>query len=198
MRPPFSAQNLLSTLTPGTVFRRKELLPFTHSVGRDLKTLEEDGKLKRLSMGLYYYPKHSSFGGVLPPDEKELVEAFLNDSRFLVVPPNKYNKLGLGLTQLHNFAWVYNRKRFVDAYLGGLEYRFRRPVDFPATLSTEYLLVDLLNNINEVGEDADELKTRVKTKLPEFDKEKVLENTKLYGKVAAQHFFESAYQEAGL
>jgi hypothetical protein len=43
-----------------------------------------------------------------------LVESFLKDSDFLMVKPNLYNTLGLGLTQLYNTTWVYNHMDIPD------------------------------------------------------------------------------------
>ena len=93
------------------MLRRATLSAWSTAVDRDLKTLETSGAVKKVSAGLYYKPKKSRFGPQ-PANPNSVVTAFLNDDRFLMVQPTDYNALGLGLTQLHNFTWVYNRKRF--------------------------------------------------------------------------------------
>jgi hypothetical protein len=77
----------------------------------------------------------------------------MNDSDFLMVNPNLYNTLGLGLTQLYNTTWVYNHKRKGEFKLNGKTFEFKIKSSFPKQLSKEFLLVDLLNNLDKLAED---------------------------------------------
>ena len=101
---------LLQYVEQGKVYRRSDLEYFSTSIDRELSELTRAGCLVKLSQGLYYAPKMTKFG-IVPPDEHILIECFLKDDNFLMMSPNLYNTLGLGLTQLYNSTWVYNHKR---------------------------------------------------------------------------------------
>ena len=133
---------LKNHLRQGHVYRRADLLAWTNAVDRHLRQLVDDGTLTKLSGGLYYYPKQTSFGAA-PADDAKLVEAFLNDHRFLMTSPNTYNALGVGSTQLYNETVVYNHKRHGRFKLGKRSFDFRIKPHFPKTLSEAFLLVDL-------------------------------------------------------
>ena len=75
-------EQLRRHLRPGRVYRREDLLPWSHSVDRHLKELTVDGTLQKLRTGLYYSPRKFEFGEA-PADEHELVKAFLKTDRFV-------------------------------------------------------------------------------------------------------------------
>ena len=103
--------------------------------------------------------------------------------------------MGLGLTQLYNSVVVLNHKRHGVFTLGSKEFDFRRPNHgFPRKLTTEFLLVDLLNNLNELAEDTSFVKEKIQKNLSHFDQNKVLRMAKQYGKVGTKHFEEISYQ----
>ena len=97
-------------LRPGQVYRRKELARWSKAVDRHLAQLVEEGRLEKVSGGLYMVPRETRFGKAAATDE-ELVGAFLGNDRYLLVSPNAYNGLGVGTTQLYNAPVVYNWKR---------------------------------------------------------------------------------------
>ena len=185
-----SFEKLAHHLKPGHVYRRESLLLYSKAVDRDLMRLSLDGLLEKVAPGLYYVPKTSRFGH-LPPDDKTLVKAFLRDNNFLIISWNDYNSLGLGLTQLYNRTVVYNYKRHGIFKLGGKEFDFRRPArGFPKKLTSTFLIVDLLNNLNELAdENAETLKTRIKNKFSKVLLKQVSLCAKKYGKVATKKFF---------
>ncbi|MBZ0166028.1 MAG: hypothetical protein K8I00_04415 [Candidatus Omnitrophica bacterium] len=126
------------------------------------------GALQKLAQGLYYYPMQASFGTV-PPEDGKLVSAFLKNEDFLLTSPNYYNSLGVGTTQLYNKRTVYNHKRHGQFTLGGKVFNFHLKHKFPKELSEEFLLVDLLNNLNELAEDRGSVLESVKAKVLEKD-----------------------------
>ncbi|MEI8013166.1 MAG: hypothetical protein WCI27_11945 [Candidatus Omnitrophota bacterium] len=117
-----------------------------------------------MSQGLYYCPAKASFGEVPPQDEK-LVAGFLKSEDFLLTSPNLYNSLGVGTTQLYNTCVVYNHKRHGRFELGGKMFDFRLKHKFPKELSEEFLLIDLLNNMNQLAEDKASVLNNVKVKV---------------------------------
>ena len=116
---------LKSHLEPGRVYRRHDLEKWSNAVDRHLHELQQDGTLKKVAAGMYYYPKKGTFGEV-PPSEHNLIRAFLKDDRFLLTTPNDYNKLGVGTTQLYNKTVVYNHKRHGEIKLGNRVFSFQQ------------------------------------------------------------------------
>lgn len=158
------------------------------AIDRDLMRLVQNGLLEKVAAGLYYKPQASRFG-VLPPKDKPLIKAFLRDDQFLLFSWNEYNTLGLGLTQLYNRVVVYNRKRHGVFKLGNKIFDFRRPArGFPSKLTRAFLVVDLLNNLNELTEDTGKLKEKLKTRLTPTLLKQVTRCAKKYGKVSTNKF----------
>jgi hypothetical protein len=84
----------------GEVYRRSDLEYFSTAIDRPLALLTTGGTLVKLNQGLYYALKQSKFG-VVTPDDRQVVERSLKDEDFLMVSPNTFNSLGLGL---HSFT----------------------------------------------------------------------------------------------
>jgi len=182
---------LENKLEPGTVYRRAELANWSNSVDRHLRALVEKGALKKLRAGTYYCPKKSAFGEV-PADTHKLVKCFLKDDSFLLTSPNAYNKLGVGTTQLYNKFVVYNNKRHGLFELGNHTFEFRNKPGFPSEASEEFLLVDMLNNLSQLAEDAERIRERAKEKTKELDKNLLNNLASNFGKVATKKFIQAA------
>lgn len=182
-----SAQ-VAKTLHAGKVYRREDLAQVSKAVDRHLRDLVSGGALKRLAQGLYYAPQQSVFG-MLPPDDLELVGAFLRDKDFLVFSPSSYNALGLGTSQLYNKTLVYNHKRHGIFSFGNRQFDFRVKPRFPKKLTSEFLLVDLLNNLDALAEDKVQVLQAAQRKLAEFDPIKLKRAVTDYGSVATKKCF---------
>lgn len=171
----------------GKVYRREDLVPYSTSVDRELQRLVADGKLRKLAQGLYFKPKKNVFGEV-PPDEKDLLAAFLRDKNFLSFNPSVYNALRLGTTQLYNTTVVYNHKRHGQFELDRRRYDFRVKHRFPkpVQVTSEYLLVDMLNNLSELAEDETLLLEQVQKRLDSFDLKSLKKMLAEYGSAATK------------
>ena len=180
-------------LKPGEVYRRTELGNWSKSVDRHLGQLVQEGTLQKLSQGLYYYPKESAFGKT-PPDENVLVESFLKDNRFLLTSPNLYNSLGVGTTQLYNVRNVYNHKRHGEFKLGNKTFHFQIKPHFPKKVTPEFLLVDLVNNLNSLAEDSDAVMKKVAEKAARMDNKKLKYSVSEYGNVKTKKLFSPLLQ----
>ena len=110
--------NLKRHLRPGQVYRRKNLARWSNAVDRHVRLLVDEGRLEKVSPGVYMAPRKTRFGTASARPEK-LVETVLGDDRFLMVSPNAFNGLGVGTTQLYNEPVVYNRKRHGKFTLDG-------------------------------------------------------------------------------
>ena len=175
-----SLARLRSHLKKGQVYRREDLLSYSNAVDRHLKQLVDDGDIEKLAQGLYYAPKSSAFGRV-PPKDDELVEAFLKDENFLLLSPNSYNSLGLGTTQLYNKTMVYNHKRHGIFKLGNRSFEFRVKPRFPKKVDKEFLLVDLLNNLDSLAENKGNVLAMVEKQLNKFEISKLQKTVSAYG-----------------
>ena len=175
------AMNLLRQhIKQGEVYRRSDLEYYSTAIDRHLAQLTKDGTLIKLDQGLYYAPKQSKFG-VVPPDDRQVVERFLKDEDFLLVSPNSFNSLGLGLTQLYNTTWVYNHKRKGEFQLNGKTFEFKIKSSFPKNISREYLLVDLLNNLDNLAEDQTQAIDKLQNNVRNFNADALMKATQQYG-----------------
>jgi len=176
-------------LRAGKTYRRADLAPWSKSLDRHLKFLVDEGSLKKLRTSLYYCPKQSVFGEV-PADDHDLVRTFLKDDRFLLTSPNAYNVLGLGTTQLYNRRVVYNHKRHGEFELGGRTYDFRLKHHFPKkNVTEEFLLVDMMNNLNELAEDQEELRARTREKAQSMNPVRLKRAVHKFAGASAKKFF---------
>ena len=184
-------QELKKHLRSGQVYRREDLAQWSNAVDRHLKQLVSEGTLTKLSGGLYLYPKETAFGKA-PPEDSKLVGTFLKDDRFLLASPNAYNSLGVGTTQLYDKTVVYNHKRHGNFALGGRKFDFRVKPSFPRTLSREFLLVDLVNNLDRLAESKKEVLARVKERVSYYDVPRLQRAAREYGNVRTRKFFAQA------
>jgi hypothetical protein len=184
-------------LRPGRVYRREDLARWSTSVDRHLKQLVEGGVLKKLSGGLYAYPRKTVFGEA-PAKDSEVVGAFLKDDRFLLASPNAYNSLGVGTTQLYDKTVVYNHKRHGDFVLGGRKFAFRVKPAFPNSLTKEFLLVDLVNNLDQLAEAKDEILARVRERAASHDASRLRRFVSDYGNVRTKKFFKQVLNASEL
>jgi hypothetical protein len=184
-------EQLKKHLKPGHAYRRADLARWSTSVDRHLKELVESGTLKKLSGGLYAYPKETAFGPA-PASDKDVVGAFLKDDTFLLASPNAYNSLGVGTTQLYDKTVVYNHKRHGEFRLGKRTFAFRVKPRFPKSLTKEFLLVDLVNNLDQLAEAKDEVLKRVAARAAATNSPKLRRAVREYGNERAKKFFERA------
>jgi hypothetical protein len=175
-------------LKHGKVYRRSDLAKWSKSVDRHMEALLEEGTLQKLSQGLYYYPDESAFGKT-PPEEETLIKSFLKDDRFLLTSLNAYNSLGVGATQLYNQRTVYNHKRHGDFKLGNKNFSFRVKPHFPKKVTPEFLLIDLVNNLDTLAEDQNELLKNISWKVRTMDTKKLEHSVQEYGNARAKKIF---------
>ncbi len=181
--------NLLSQFRLGQVYRTHEFRDKSNNLSRDLDLLVTEGLLKKPSAGMYYKPRKEWFGE-LPLDQNKLLSKFLKTDDFLLVDYNKYNTLGLGTTQLHNKLVVYNYKRHGTFTLGGVEYKLKKISNLPKKVDKEFLLVDMMNNFKELGEDYNLVESSLKRNWNKFNSKRVMGLASKFGKVSTKKLFE--------
>lgn len=184
-------------LHAGKVFRRKDLAASLSSVDRELGRALKAGLVRRVSQGLYYIPRYTPFGEA-PPSEEDLVRSFLDDDHFLLFNPGVYNSLGLGATQLYRRNVVYNHKRHGIFKLAGFEFDFRDKPRFPPRdqVCREYLLVDMLNNLDQLAEDPTKLLEAVRRQLDTFNPAQLEKALRDYGSARTRRLFREWMSES--
>ncbi|MEP7007331.1 MAG: hypothetical protein ABI810_15205 [Sphingomonas bacterium] len=176
-------------LRPGQVYRRKDLARWSNAVDRHLRQLVDEGRLEKVSGGVYMVPRQTRFGAAHATSEN-LVETFLGDDRFLIVSTNAYNGLGVGTTQLYNETVVYNRKRHGRFKLGGRTFDFRLRPSVPLRLTEELLMVDLLHNLDRLAEDRAEVLPRALERARTMDPTKLAKALRDYGSARAKRLLQ--------
>ncbi|WP_439570746.1 hypothetical protein [Sphingomonas sp.] len=182
-------------LRPGQVYRRKDIARWSNAVDRHVRQLVCEGRLEKVSAGVYMVPRKTKFGPA-PAKPEKLVESFLGDDRFLVVSPSAFNGLGVGTTQLHNEPVVYNRKRHGRFKLDGRVFDFRLRPTVPKRLSKEVLLVDLLHNLDRLPEDKSVVLPRALDKAREMDRGRLARAVKEFGSARAERLLAPLLQPA--
>lgn len=180
-----SSRDLKRHLRSGQVYRRKDLARWSNAVDRHVRQLLEEGRLEKVSPGVYMAPRKTRFGAA-PATPQKLVETFLGDDRFLMVSPNAFNGLGVGTTQLYNEPVVYNRKRHGKFTLDGRIYDFRMRSSVPRRLSKEVLLVDLLHNLDRLPEDKSAVLPRALDRARQMDRSRLAKAVQDFGSARAQ------------
>ncbi len=113
----------------------------------------------------------------------------------MVTSPNAYNSLGVGTTQLYNQRTVYNHKRHGQFKLGNRSFDFRIKPHFPKKVTEEFLLVDLVNNLDTLAEDQKAVLKRIFSKAMTMDEEKLREAIAEYGNVKTQKLLDTFIQQ---
>jgi hypothetical protein len=68
---------------------------------------------------------------------------------------------------------------------------FRVKPTFPKTLNREFLLVDLVNNLDRLAESKEEVLARVKERVESYDVQRLQRAARDYGSVRTRKFFEA-------
>ncbi|MFX5656460.1 hypothetical protein ABTE24_20005, partial [Acinetobacter baumannii] len=84
---------------------------------------------------------------------------------------------------------VYNHKRHGEFKLGNKTFQFKIKPHFPKKVTPEFLLVDLVNNLESLAEDRNVLLKKVADKVEVMDKKKLKHSVVEYGSVKAKKLF---------
>lgn len=160
--------DLKSHLRKGKIYKREELQKWSNSIDRHLSELTGSGVLKKVGPGLYHFPKKNAFG-FEPPEDQVLIKKFLDNDNFLITSFNSFNALGFGTTQLYNRQIVYNHLRSGDIKLGNKLFSFRKKSAFPRKPTKEFLVVDLINNLDALAEDQPQILEKTLKKAMDLD-----------------------------
>ncbi|MEW6775275.1 MAG: hypothetical protein AB1405_03225 [Bdellovibrionota bacterium] len=183
------------SLLPGRVYRTRELAPWGKNAPRLARRLVREGALVPLAQGLFARPRQGRFGPV-PPEDREVLRAFLGDSPFVFTGPERWNALGLGTTALFAAPLVYNTKRSGTFSLGGRPFLLRR-VAFPENPPPEWFVADLFENAEQAGASREELTRNLARAVAagRFRKEKLRDMAARYGTRRTRELVERALEK---
>ena len=181
---------------PGRVYRTHELSRWGRNPSRLARRLEREGKLYLLAHGLFVCPRRGKFG-VVPPDDNELLRAFLEGTPFVMTGPERWNELGLGTTASFATRLVYNTKRSGLFQLGGRQFLLRR-VAFPDPPTPEWFAVDLIQHHEMAGISLDTVEEPLRRAIGEqrLGTETLRKAARHYGTQATQALVERAIEKA--
>ena len=184
-------------LDPGRTYRTQELRRWSANPARLARRLVSEGRLQQAARGLFYAPVQSRFGQA-PPNEAEILRGFLSDSGFVITGPPKWNALGLGATAVFASTLVYNQKRTGEFIFDGRRFLLRR-VLFPADLSPEWFVIDLLQHHDMAGVSLTELAARLVATLRKgrWNRGQLREMATRYGTKATLALVERCLRDAG-
>ncbi len=192
MKKETRAEQMYRSMKTGQVYRRSYFSDRWPATSRDLKRLLDESLIQKVGPGMYLKPETTKYGK-RRPDEREIVKNFLRDDDFLLVDENDYTSLVSGLTQLKMTQKVLNRRRHGFFRLGGYRFNFHVRRNFPKIPTKEFLLVDLLDNVEQT-EDGTPITEKVMSRLGEYDPKKLLHAAKSYGNRATVNFLNVALQ----
>ena len=100
----------------------------------------------------------------------------------------------MGLTQLYNTIWVYNHKRKGEFKLNGKIFEFKIKSSFPNQLTKEFLLVDLLNNLDELADDKYQTLKNLPKNLNGINDDELMRVTQQHGSGSTKQLLKSIYR----
>jgi hypothetical protein len=185
-------------LEAGRVYRTRQLGAWSANAARLAKRLVAKGELLPLAHGLFVHPTKSRFGPV-PPDDVELMRAFLDGEPYVFTGPDRWNALGLGTTAMHAMPLVYNTKRSGNFKLGQRPFQLRR-VAFPKNPPAEWFVVDLFEHTDQAGTQPEALVKALSSGLKEgrFDLIRLKEMVEAYVSKKTQAWIRPCLKAAAL
>ncbi|MEJ5995597.1 hypothetical protein WG904_14300 [Pedobacter sp. Du54] len=87
----------------------------------------------------------------------------------------------MGTTQLYNRKIVYNHKRHGVYRLANIQFDFRIRQHFPIKPTLEFLVVDLVNNLNRLAEDIPDILERLQHKIGRMDQNSLIKSFQAFG-----------------
>lgn len=108
----------------------------------------KSGELCKLARGIYYRPKKSKYG-IAPPTQKEIVSAFTEPDKGVVVGYSLYNSLKL-TTQVSKTVEIYSSQIAQRTKkIGNIHLRFC-DLEFTSEVKSTIQMLDVLQNYNEI------------------------------------------------
>ncbi len=151
MKTSQKIEEKIDKLKVGTTFNYKSLSIEIDEYSAAAKTLErliKKGKIKRISSGIFYKPKQTVFGEIMPKEE-EILNVFLfeNGKRIAYITGlSLYNRLGL-TTQVPKTIKIACRDKRISASIGNIQ---GKPVkSYIDVTDSNYYLLEILDSLKD-------------------------------------------------
>ncbi len=153
-------ENKINRMPDGTTFKYQQLNISATEYSAAAKAIErliKKGKIKRITTGVFYKPRESVFGKLLPP-ETEIIKPYLYDQgkRIAYITGTAlYNNMGL-TTQIPNIIKIASRSKRIYINSGSIK---AMPVkSYIDVTDDNYYLLEILDALKDF------------TKIPDLDK----------------------------
>ena len=115
---------------------------------KTLQRMCESGELLKIAKGTYHLPKFSKYG-IVPPSEKEIVSAFIENKTGTIIGYSLYNSLNL-TTQIPKTVVVVSSS--IDSFTKSIRNVIvhQMPVEFSEEIKNMVHALDVLQNFNSI------------------------------------------------
>lgn len=115
---------------------------------KTLQRMCESGELVKIAKGTYHLPKFSKYG-IVPPSEKEIVSAFIENKTGTIIGYSLYNSLNL-TTQIPKTVVVVSSS--IDSFTKSIRNVIvhQMPVEFSEEIQNMVHALDVLQNFNSI------------------------------------------------
>ncbi len=177
-------ENRIARLGPGSVFTPKDLLNLgpRGSVDVALSKMTSEGRIRRLSRGLYEVPKHSDFlGGPLSPDSDQIAQAIARRYRWRIIPEGALaaNMLGLSTQVPARISYLSDGPtRQVKVGRQTIRFKHARPKQMGVASAASSLVIQALRHLGEDGI-TEEVITVLRTRLSRSEQRRLIRDARL-------------------
>jgi hypothetical protein len=174
----------IDRLGPGSVFTPKDFLDLGSrgSVDVALSKLTATGKIRRLSRGLYEYPKNSDLlGGPLSPDIDQIAQAVARRYRWRIVPEGALAANMLGLSTQVPARIVYlsdGPTHRVKVGRQAILFKHARPKQIGAASPASSLVIQALRYLGKEGVSPEALEI-LRARLSKAEQRQLLRDTRV-------------------
>lgn len=115
---------------------------------KTLQRMCDSGELVKIAKGTYHLPKFSKYG-IVPPSEKEIVSAFIENKTGTIIGYSLYNSLNL-TTQIPKTVVVVSSS--IDSFTKSIRNVIvhQMPVEFSEEIQNMVHALDVLQNFNSI------------------------------------------------
>jgi len=145
-----------------------------NAVALALGRLNKSGYIRRLSKGIYYKPKETSYGPVRPNENEILKKILLKNNKGYISGAVAFNKLGLS-TQVPNTIEIRGSNSSRLTKIGKLRIKYKKSnTEFKSDDVNLLQLLDSLQDIKKISDtNVNEVYVRIKEKILGLAEERI-------------------------
>lgn len=177
-------ESRIARLEPGSVFTPKDLVDLAPrgSVDVALSKMTSEGRIRRLSRGLYEVPKYSGLlGGPLSPDSDQIARAIARRYRWRIVPDGALaaNMLGLSTQVPARICYLSDGPtRQVKVGRQTIRFKHARPKQMGVASTASALVIQALRHLGEEGVSLEAIAV-LRTRLSSSEQRRLIRDARL-------------------